>query len=295
MRLLSLVTLALALAAAVTPASALALERPPRVHSGGPMYDPARSFSALYYAKTAYCDSGAITAWNCATCGFHPLFGEVHVVTFDDAQAYTGWDASRQEIVVAFRGSSNIPNWISDLTYEKVPYPPCAGACDVHEGFFSLWTGLAPLILPSVRSMLAAHPGAPLFVTGHSLGAAISILAALELEAETRDRTVYLYNFGEPRVGDPAFAKYAAAHLPDGYQFRVTHHRDPVPHVPPMDFGFLHTPHELFYNNDGNTSYITCADSTSAEDPNCSDQFLLPVDISDHLLYLGISTHCQMN
>ena len=45
-----------------------------------------------------------------------------------------------------------------------------------------------------------------------------------------------VYTFGEPRVGNKAFHAYynSGEHL----SWRVTHHRDPVPHLPTEDMGF---------------------------------------------------------
>jgi hypothetical protein len=161
--------------------------------------------------------------------------------------------------------------------------------CEVHRGFLQEWQSLSSGVLSDVQSMVSQY-GAPVFVTGHSLGAAVSILAAMDIITSiTADVTVY--NFGEPRVGNPMFAAWAASQLQAGMQFRVTHQRDPVPHVPPEDFGFLHCPHELWYDNDGDTQYSNCNDSPTAEDPACSDS-VIPFGIDDHLLYLGICTEC---
>jgi hypothetical protein len=147
-------------------------------------------------------------------------------------------------------------------------------------------------MLRDVQVLVNAHAGSPILVTGHSLGAAVSVHAAVDIMNKiTGVSSLELYNFGDPRVGDPAFASWVTTILPDGKQFRVTHAADPVPHLPPMHFGFLHAPHELWYNNNGDASWSDCNDSPSAEDPNCSDS-TIPIDISDHLLYLGICTDC---
>jgi hypothetical protein len=204
------------------------------------------------------------------------------------------WDTYGQ-IVVGFRGTHNFENWIQDLTFGKVPYPntKCSG-CEVHHGFLEEWQSYSSQILSAVSGLLQSNPSAPIFVTGHSLGAAVSLLAALDIIniLGVPASQVTLYNFGEPRLGDPAFAAWASSVLNYGKQFRVTHKRDPVPHVPPEAFGFLHTPHELWYDNDGNTTWTDCADSATAEDPNCSDS-VLPIDVDDHLLYLGVCTECS--
>ena len=254
-------------------------------------YDPNQAFSALYYSKIAYCDASVISDWSCVPCQqYQPSITSQSVFSGDyETQAYTAYNTQTNQIVVAFRGSSNIPNWVADLTFAKVAYPGCSG-CEVHEGFYNAWQGLSSSIINSVQSLATANPTANFFVTGHSLGAAIALHCAVTI-AQTFPRPVTLYNFGEPRVGNQPFAQFASSVLATGQQYRVTHASDPVPHVPPMAFGFLHTPHELWYNNNGGTNYQDCNDSASAEDPNCSDS-TIPIAISDHLLYLGICTEC---
>jgi predicted lipase len=46
-----------------------------------------------------------------------------------------------------------------------------------------------------------------------------------------------LYTFGMPRIGNERFAEYAHSMYPKAY--RVTHWRDPVPHIPLEDMGFI--------------------------------------------------------
>lgn len=256
-------------------------------------YNSALAMSALYYCKASYCDAGTIGSWNCPPCSYHPSFTSVNVYhnMSIDSQGFTGYDTNSNTIVVAFRGSANIENWFSDLDFTFTTYPVAACNCQVHQGFFDEWLSLSSSVLADVRNLVSQYSGAQILVTGHSLGAAVSILAALDIVNEVTSSGVTVYNFGQPRVGDNSFAAYAAGMLPQGRQFRVTHGYDPVPHVPPMFLGFLHTPHELWYDNDGSTSWSSCQDSATAEDPNCSDS-IIPLDISNHLLYLGVPTEC---
>ena len=45
------------------------------------------------------------------------------------------------------------------------------------------------------------YPKAPIHVTGHSLGASLSILTALELKKQFGN-VAEVYNLGQPRVGN---------------------------------------------------------------------------------------------
>lgn len=65
--------------------------------------------------------------------------------------------------------------------------------------------------------------------------------------------------------------------------YRLTHHKDPVPHLPSeIDF-YEHTMTEVFYN-EKQTEYTICK---SQEDKNCSDQYLFDLNVSDHLNYIN--------
>jgi hypothetical protein len=61
--------------------------------------------------------------------------------------------------------------------------------------------------------------------------------------------SVQLMTFGQPRVGNAAFASYFAKYVPN--TIRVTHGHDIVPHLPPY-FSFLpqltyhHFPREVY-------------------------------------------------
>ena len=207
-------------------------------------YNSALAMSALYYCKASYCDAGTIGSWNCPPCSYHPSFTSVNVYhnMSIDSQGFTGYDTNSNTIVVAFRGSANIENWFSDLDFTFTTYPVAACNCQVHQGFFDEWLSLSSSVLADVRNLVSQYSGAQILVTGHSLGAAVSILAALDIVNEVTSSGVTVYNFGQPRVGDNSFAAYAAGMLPQGRQFRVTHGYDPVPHVPRCSLAFCTRP-----------------------------------------------------
>ena len=77
-----------------------------------------------------------------------------------------------------------------------------------------------------------------------------------------------------PRVGDENFEKWFVSVVPG--MFRVVHHKDPVPHLPPQNWGFHHMPYEVFYVDDYN-EYTLC--SFEGEDPSCSDQYAVDANV----------------
>ena len=82
-------------------------------------------------------------------------------------------------IIVSFRGSSNIPNWINNINILKMDYPYCDG-CKIHKGFHKSYQSLAGVIIPAVVELFKKYH-AEIVVTGHSLGAAMATIAALDI------------------------------------------------------------------------------------------------------------------
>jgi alpha-beta hydrolase superfamily lysophospholipase len=63
-------------------------------------------------------------------------------------------------------------------------------------------------ILHDTKELLAAHPGYRLYVTGHSLGGALSTLIAFYLACDPEIRKpVTCISFASPRLGDKDFLK----------------------------------------------------------------------------------------
>ena len=292
-------------------------------------YDPRLAMDALYYSKSTYCAEDQVSRWTCLSCGFTPAMREVEAFTLRETLAYVGYNAARDHIVIAVRGSANAMNWLDDFTFELVPFPYCdvpynssatsnggvrgwaGGGCKVHKGFYEIYKALSVRMLPAVKQLMAKYPSAALFATGHSMGAAVATLAAVALHGETRAREVHVYHFGGPRVGDGAFAQYASLALTPyttsssekeaeplrrlgGLQYRITHRMDPVPHLPLRSMGYVHTVREIFYDNGGNTTWTVCNDTTVREDQKCANKYLIPIDMSDHMRYLGIYSGCGM-
>jgi len=69
--------------------------------------------------------------------------------------------------------------------------------------------------------------------TGHSLGGALTLHAVADalLCGILKDHDVYVYTFGQPRVGNAAFLNLFTPYL-KGY-YRVVHYKDMVAHIPP--------------------------------------------------------------
>jgi len=86
-----------------------------------------------------------------------------------------------------------------------------------------------------------------------------------------------VYTFGQPRVGNAAFQAFCNARAPRR-TWRLTHWRDPVPHLPLRSMGFAHVGTEIWWDERWRSGRVC---DGSGEDATCSDSFgYIGVDFS---------------
>jgi len=152
---------------------------------------------------------------------------------------------SGDAIYVVFRGTKTISEWISDATFTQVPYAPVSGGGKSETGFSEIYANIRDGIIEEVNALAQSSTYTDLFVTGHSLGAALATLAAPDLARATRFTSPVLYNFASPRSGDPVFAALVDE-LPTSW--RIANTWDEVPKLPPaVAVVFVDGKSELFF------------------------------------------------
>lgn len=112
-------------------------------------------------------------------------------------------------------------------------------------------------IRDTLKSLLVKHKDAQIVFTGHSLGGALASvfpsILILHEEKEILGRMRGVVTFGQPRVGDEAFANFMAEKMDGicGGSFRVVYRYDLVPRVPLDDpiFQFKHFGRCLYYSS----------------------------------------------
>jgi hypothetical protein len=160
----------------------------------------------------------------------------------DGAQAY---GIEKNGIVfLAFRGTE--PTQASDLIADaKAWHKKSQYGGSVHAGF----RGEIDKIWPEIENWMKQHTGKQIYVTGHSLGAAMSTLATSRLPAGT-----ICYNYGSPRVGSPGFTK----EFDKKYELhRFVNNNDAVCRVPLWAMMFRHVGKLHYINTYGNIRNAT--------------------------------------
>lgn len=259
-------------------------------------YNASVADSMVLYCGSAYCCGMLGTGvgnWSCQACRKQP--GLTEITVFDargtNANGFVGYQPSEDLVVVAFSGTNplSIENDLKDLTFWKTKYTTGGcHECKVHKGFLESWNSVQASVQNAVQVLLNQHPTARVAVTGHSLGAALAELCAMDLLFAVSSLPLLpVYSFGTPRVGDENYAQFVTATYQQfgSHSFKVVHWKDPVVHLPPEWDGFKFAPQQVFYNN-AQSSYTVCSPS-DGEDPSCSDQFGFNVlYLDDHLNYL---------
>lgn len=102
-----------------------------------------------------------------------------------DVTGFVAADEANHFIVVSFRGSDSIDNWIADFTPEFFDVHDelqCDG-CQAHLGFWASWVTARNQILDTLDKTIDTYPYPKykIVVTGHSYGGAVATLAAAQL------------------------------------------------------------------------------------------------------------------
>jgi len=157
-------------------------------------------------------------------------------------------------VAIVFRGTDSIANWVDDAAVLPLPF---RGKGAVHSGFRvaldSVWG--------TISSTLDRWKGGgrTLWITGHSLGGALALLATAYLRfpldpTKTVPKPVAgLYTFGQPRIGTRDFCTPCDADFGQLY-FRFVNNEDIVPRVPPRLLGYWHAGHLEFIDAHGTIS-----------------------------------------
>ena len=165
-------------------------------------------------------------------------------------------------------------------------YSRCGG-CKVHNGFKAGYKTVKATVISQLQALKALYHDAKIYLTGHSLGGALAVLALPDVK-DSIGAVTGLMTFGQPRVGNKKFASWFGSQVDHE---RVVHYGDPVPHSPMKSNGYYHDGTEIWYDKAMKT-YKTC----QGDSKDCSNS--LPVtslNTKDHKMktYLTLSVTSQ--
>jgi hypothetical protein len=174
-------------------------------------------------------------------------FDEAHQIGADPHKSTKGFLAIRSGAapfaVMAFRGTNRDDkrNLFSDFKF----LPQDRGPYTVHQGFADaldqVWDDE---VQPALAAFVAAHPGAPVYFTGHSLGAALATLSVPRFSGAPCS----LYTIGSPRAGDGRLARAVVDKV--RYIVRFVNGHEIVTEFP-LGLPFRHTGPEIYIDRNG--------------------------------------------
>jgi triacylglycerol lipase len=177
-----------------------------------------------------------------------------------DLQCGVRIDDFNARICVIFRGSESSTDWYYDLHNVK---KQIKGNIYVHGGFYDQLRPSLNLLINMVTGLMDQYPYYSIYITGHSLGGALSTLFGYYISHET-DREINVISFASPRVGNSSWrdsfkSKENLNHT------RVTNKHDPVPHFP--IFFYYHTGVNFLLKDSNESNLIIF----NVEDHKCSE------------------------
>lgn len=173
-------------------------------------------------AKTAF---GTLDFEKCTTIAADSNIG--YVITSGDT------------CVIVFRGTDDPGDWIVnvDMRTDRTQHG------SAHRGFYRAYSELKP----QVDQILARDAPSRVWITGHSLGGALALACAYDLEENSDHKIVGLMTFGQPIFTKQDLAEYLDKQFLGRYAHFVND-ADFVPRVPPT---FSHCGSLVWFTENG--------------------------------------------
>uniref|UniRef100_A0ACD6A4K4 Uncharacterized protein n=1 Tax=Avena sativa TaxID=4498 RepID=A0ACD6A4K4_AVESA len=217
----------------------------------------------IAYENAAYIENVVSNVWKFNFVGHYNCWNKF--LQLDATQAFVATDRAKNAdmVLVSFRGTQvfDTQDWSTDVNLSWIglgdmghvhigflkalglqeeggqdaerAFPRNAPADEVPSGKIVAYYELRKV----VREQLLKHPRARVVVTGHSLGGALAVLfpavLALHEERDILGRLAAVHTYGQPRVGNDAFAEFFRARVAAAKDYlRVVYRYDVVPRVP---------------------------------------------------------------
>lgn len=142
---------------------------------------------------------------------------------------------SGNTVLIIFRGTDSPENWKNNFLFCKktIPYNNKNTKIRVHSGFLRGYQSVRSKIQGKIPQGICK-----ILITGHSLGAALGTLCAVDLQYNFKNADIEVFLFGCPAVGNKAFVRSYNKRV--FKTLRITNGNDIVTKLPPKIFGYRH-------------------------------------------------------
>jgi triacylglycerol lipase len=247
--------------------------------------------NALRLAEMSYFAYGTQTDIHNVLSGFS--FPNFRFFDVADTQAFVA--GNDDIVIIAFRGTTSIKDWLTDIKIKLFSFSNGRIHTGFHEALDVIWDDL----YRTVRTFQDRNQ--TIWITGHSLGGALAVLAAAGFLDDGVVDLQGVYTFGQPKVGDKIFGKYVDSRLKSKL-FRFVYDEDLVTIQPPFG-GYVHIGCECYFDRMGRfydknigwaKFYSRCASIAIRSSERASDfRAANPGGIADH--GMGYYIRCIKN
>lgn len=171
------------------------------------------------------------------------------------------WKSDSLGIAVAYEGTnvSSIVSIANDAlanhVFPDIRYKDCLPK-DVRlmMGFQDAYTGVVDSAFEATKHYMDKYNETRVTIIGHSLGAAMGLLSAVDFNCRLDKGIHRALLFGLPRVGNVAFANYVDHKIGDKLSW-VVNGKDWVPHMAPRFLGYQHPSNQIWINPANSTHW----------------------------------------
>ena len=206
-----------------------------KLHQPGSFLNWGTAALCAHASELAYSGAGIGSSWD-------------KVFSIYDASTDTKVIISELEdaTLVAVKGTDSLRDWLIDGEFwMRQLYSHQEEFGRVHAGFYEAYRSVADKVDAEIQRI-----DKPVIFTGHSLGGAIGVLLAHLYSRVSHVTTMKgVYTFGQPRVGDAAFARNCHAQFGDRH-FRFVDEVDIVARIPGLLAGYRHSGQCQFLSGD---------------------------------------------
>jgi len=250
----------------------------------------------VLFSGASSCDD--LLDWDCTACKASLVKSTVvHRQLKNTLTATHGYVAVNHDIgavVIAFRGSGDTFAWMQDALVIRRRFDVVGNGATVHSGFYNAWKAAKDGVAESVSQLLAQYAGYTINVTGHSLGAAVASMIAVQLARQYPSVTVNLFGISEPRVGNAAYAT-ALEEQTNLNAYRLEQANDFVGNFPKRWLGYVHHGTEYWIKEAFTDKIIRCENVPGDESSLCANSVKskFSSDVHNHVLGYNFAAGCD--